>query len=170
VLPRGPGRSDIYGFGAGILAMLIGSFALGVEFAQVIGYVPVPVPSRVYPLPGRSSTRRYRYKAKVYRVVDGDTVDARIDLGFGVSVDRRLRLLRVDTPEMRGGSAESKRVAKAARAHLVGVLVGGEVEVQSSGSDSFGRCLSEVWYREASRWVNLGDELLDEGLAEPYDE
>jgi len=43
----------------------------------------------------------YRYQAKLIRVVDGDTVDAEIDLGFNIYIRERIRLMGIDTPETR---------------------------------------------------------------------
>ena len=54
--------------------------------------------------------RMYQYHAVVNRVVDGDTVDLRIDLGFKVWVEKRCRLLGVDTPETRTRDEREKRL------------------------------------------------------------
>ncbi|GAG20500.1 unnamed protein product, partial [marine sediment metagenome] len=45
----------------------------------------------------------YTYRAKLDRVVDGDTVDLFVDLGFNICIKDRFRLLGIDTPELRGG-------------------------------------------------------------------
>ena len=50
----------------------------------------------------------YVYKAKLDRVVDGDTVDANIDLGFDISINKRIRLAGIDTPETRTRNKEEK--------------------------------------------------------------
>ena len=50
----------------------------------------------------------YTYKAKLDRVVDGDTVDAYIDLGFDISVHKRIRLAGIDSPESRTRDLEEK--------------------------------------------------------------
>lgn len=113
----------------------------------------------------------YAYRAMVTRVVDGDTVDALIDVGFRILTEQRLRLARIDTPELRGGTAESKAKAREARDYVrkvLGPFV--DVVVQTSKADSFGRYLTEVWYKTAEgKWVNLSDELLSKGLAKKYD-
>ena len=51
----------------------------------------------------------YAYKAKLDRVVDGDTIDAMIDLGFGVWVKKRIRFMGVDTWECRTRNKEEKK-------------------------------------------------------------
>ena len=54
----------------------------------------------------QGSDRVYEYSGTIARVVDGDTVDADIDLGFGVTIRQRLRLLGIDAPEPRGDTKE----------------------------------------------------------------
>ena len=50
----------------------------------------------------------YNYKAKVVRVVDGDTVDLKVDLGFHISANERFRIKDIDTPEIWRPSCESE--------------------------------------------------------------
>ena len=50
----------------------------------------------------------YEYRGKVTRVVDGDTIDVKIDLGFGITYDIRLRLKGIDTPEIYGPSSKEE--------------------------------------------------------------
>ena len=67
----------------------------------------------------------YEYNVKVTRVVDGDTVDVDIDLGFGMIYKKqRVRLHGIDTPESRTRDLEEKKYGKAAKAHLKGLLSG----------------------------------------------
>ena len=54
----------------------------------------------------------YNYKATVVRIVDGDTLDIEVDLGFNIHVDMRVRLLGVDTPEVYGVKKESEEYRK----------------------------------------------------------
>ena len=58
----------------------------------------------------------YNYKAKLLRVVDGDTVDAEIDLGFKIFIKDRIRLMGIDTPESRTRNLQEKSWGKAASA------------------------------------------------------
>ena len=61
----------------------------------------------------------YEYKIKIIKVVDGDTVDVDIDLGFGVWLHKeRVRLYGIDTPESRTRDLEEKKYGKAASAYL----------------------------------------------------
>ena len=61
----------------------------------------------------------YEYRVKIVRVVDGDTVDVDIDLGFGVWLKKqRVRLYGIDTPESRTRDLVEKKFGKMAGAHL----------------------------------------------------
>ena len=51
----------------------------------------------------------YTYKAKLDRVVDGDTIDAHINLGFDITIHKRIRLAGIDTPESRTRDLEEKK-------------------------------------------------------------
>ena len=86
----------------------------------------------------------HEYKAVITNVVDGDTFDMDIDLGFNIHIRERVRLLNVDTPESRGVERElGKVVTQYAQKHFEGK----EVLLQSrkNKTDSFGRWLAEVY-------------------------
>ncbi len=101
----------------------------------------------------------WTYKATIDRVVDGDTVDAVIDLGFSISHKVRLRLARVDAPEMI--TIEGKRV----KSLLENVLrKGQQCQVVTGKGDRYGRWIAEVTVGT----VNVSDWLLDSGLAVQY--
>jgi micrococcal nuclease len=85
----------------------------------------------------------YTYKAKIINVVDGDTVDAVIDLGFHIKTTQRLRLLGVDAPELRGPKAKPES-AQAAKIYVMDKLMAKEVNVRTLKSDSFGRWLALI--------------------------
>ena len=111
------------------------------------------------------------YRAAFVHVVDGDTLDLDIDLGFGVIVHKqRVRLLGVNTPELRGGTEESKAAGRAAREFVyrwVSDPVGEwPLTVTTSKGDSFGRWLADVWRRGDD--ASLSDHLLNAGHAVPY--
>ena len=69
----------------------------------------------------------YVYKAKLDRVVDGDTVDANIDLGFDISINKRIRLAGIDTPETRTRNKEEKVKGLASKSRLIELLKDGRV-------------------------------------------
>ena len=64
----------------------------------------------------------YNYKATLLRVVDGDTVDAELDLGFKIFIKERIRLMGIDTPESRTRNLAEKSWGKAAKHRLEELL------------------------------------------------
>lgn len=89
----------------------------------------------------------YEYKAKVLRVVDGDTVDAMIDLGFNTHIKKRIRLYGINAPESRTRDKEEKVRGLAAKARLKEILKQdkNEITIKSHGVGKFGRCLAELY-------------------------
>ena len=93
----------------------------------------------------------YEYKVRIVKVVDGDTVDVDIDLGFDVWLkNQRVRLYGIDTPESRTRDLEEKKYGKAATAYLTEKLKIGTPVLRSYGSGKFGRILGEFWIIEES--------------------
>jgi micrococcal nuclease len=112
----------------------------------------------------------YKYNVRLRRVVDGDTVDFDVDLGFRVWSIQRFRLARVDTPEIRTKDKEEKERGKASKEFVRKRLTYAEsIQVETVKTGKFGRWLAEIWYVHKGIEINLNDELLHEGLAEPYE-
>ena len=91
----------------------------------------------------------YEYKCKVVRVVDGDTVDVDIDLGFGVWMRKqRIRMYGIDTPESRTSDKVEKKYGLAAKDFLVKWTNAGELTLRTFKDDrgKFGRILGELWW------------------------
>lgn len=112
----------------------------------------------------------YFYKVRsVHRVVDGDTYDLEIDLGFHQYGILRFRLLGVDTPEKYGRNAsEDGQVATDFAASWLD-LHDGHLTVHTQKSDSFGRWLADVMYDDPDGTIHhLSDALLEAGLATPW--
>ena len=88
----------------------------------------------------------YKYKCKLVRVIDGDTVDAMIDLGFDTWVKKRIRFAGIDTPEIRTRNKEEKKRGLLAKARVIDVLAENEDEflLISHGVGKYGRCLGEL--------------------------
>jgi len=109
---------------------------------------------------------KYLYEAELIRVIDGDTIDAWIDLGFNITVRRRIRLWGINAPETRTLDLEEKREGKLAKARLEEILSinRGSFSVKSIGVDKYGRCLGEIYLQD----VNINKQLLAEGLVEVY--
>ena len=91
----------------------------------------------------------YEYKCKMVKVVDGDTVDVDIDLGFGVWMrDQRIRLYGIDTPESRTSDDQEKVYGLAAKDFVVKWTNSGDLTLKTFKDDrgKFGRILGEIWY------------------------
>ncbi len=106
------------------------------------------------------------YNAKLIRVIDGDTVDAKIDLGFDVWVKKRIRLYGINTPETRTRDLEEKKAGIAAKERLESLMneCEGEFVLESHGVGKYGRCLGTLFIDE----TNINMLLLNEGHAEEY--
>ena len=89
----------------------------------------------------------YRYRCKVVRVVDGDTVDVDIDLGFGIWMRKqRIRMLGIDTPESRTRDKVEKQYGLAAKAFLKKELGTSPIlETTKDGKGKFGRILGTFY-------------------------
>ena len=111
--------------------------------------------------------KMYRYKVEVTRVVDGDTVDVDIDLGFGmVYKKQRVRMMGIDTPESRTRNLEEKFYGKASKANLVRILDGNDIELVSHDKGKFGRILGELFIGNSKYSIN--QQQIDEFHAVPY--
>ncbi len=87
------------------------------------------------------------YRAMCYHVVDGDTADFLIDLGFFNYSYISLRFLGIDTPETRGTSGEERELALAAMSRVQELILNQPVLVRSFREQtSFGRFLGEIWF------------------------
>lgn len=108
----------------------------------------------------------YKYNAKLIRVIDGDTIDALIDLGFDVWIKKRIRLYGINTPETRTRDLEEKKAGLAAEERLIALLweSNNEFVLESHGVGKYGRCLGVLFIGE----TNINTLLLSEGLAEEY--
>ena len=114
----------------------------------------------------------YEYRAKLTKVVDGDTVDVDIDLGFGVWLkDERVRIMGIDTPESRTRDKVEKKFGLASKAKLKELLKDGAIlktEVSKKGEDmkgKFGRILGDFILDDDRRVTEV---LIDEGHAVAY--
>ena len=120
----------------------------------------------------------FEYKAKITRVIDGDTVDAMIDLGFSVHRKIRIRLHGINTPESRTKDLEEKERGLQAKARLIEILEEHdyEVDLKSNGVGKVGRCLGELFYFKhiPDSWesefvkTSINNQLVEEGHAVKY--
>ena len=106
--------------------------------------------------------KKFGYSCKLYRVVDGDTCDALIDLGFNTFVKKRIRFYGVDTWESRTRNLEEKKKGLAAKAFVKDLLTNsddGKFSIISHGVGKYGRVLGELFVKGHEKSVN---ELLKE--------
>ena len=108
----------------------------------------------------------YEYNAICIRVIDGDTVDARVDLGFNVWIECRVRLQGIDAPETRTKNLEEKQAGLKTKAFLQAIMdeCGHNFVLKSHGVGKYGRCLGTIYVHGE----NINERLLTEGLAEEY--
>ena len=113
----------------------------------------------------------YKYGAKLLRVVDGDTADVMIDLGFSTWVKARLRFKGVDTWEKRTRDLEEKKKGIAAseftKKHLE--LNDGKFVIQSYGKGKYGRVLAEIFVNIDGEETSLNKLLIENGHAYEYE-
>jgi len=91
----------------------------------------------------------YEYRCKVVKIVDGDTVDVDIDLGFGVWLKKeRIRMFGIDTPESRTRDLDEKKYGLMAKDYITRLLddEGGIVlKTRKDAEGKYGRILGELW-------------------------
>ena len=114
----------------------------------------------------------YEYRCTVVKIVDGDTVDVDIDLGFGIWMrNERIRLLGIDTPESRTRDKEEKKYGLAAKKYLTEMLndEGGIIlKTKKDAEGKFGRILGELWRTTDYADKSINQYLVDEHHAVQY--
>ena len=93
----------------------------------------------------------YNYRAKLDRVVDGDTIDALVDLGFDTWKKVRIRMMGMNAPESRTRDKEEKKKGLAAKKYLQTLLESYDFVfiLKSHGVGKFGRCLGEILFEDS---------------------
>lgn len=113
-------------------------------------------------------TPSFTYAAAVERVVDADTLDVAIDLGFRIQFRVRVRVAGIDAPEL------STEAGKQAKAFVVRFLSGDDgnprsVVLRTYKPDKYGRALADVALEIGGVSYDLAENLLEAGHAQPYD-
>lgn len=115
----------------------------------------------------------YEYKARLDRVVDGDTVDCVISLGFAIHFKTRVRLLGINAPESRTRNKEEKKRGLAAKQWLIDQLekAGNEFTIKTTldKKGKYGRVLGVLTVETEGGWIDLNDYMVLEGHAVKYD-
>lgn len=111
----------------------------------------------------------YTRKAVITRVIDGDTVQGIIQLGFNCMVEHRLRVLGIDCPELNATDPTQRELAIHAKDFVTKAILNRQVYITSHKSDSFGRYLATIEYQDdQGNVLDLAEELLKAGLAKEY--
>jgi micrococcal nuclease len=111
----------------------------------------------------------WEYQIKVLRIIDGDTIDAQVDLGFHTHRNIRVRLYGIDTPEIRTRDPEEKKLGLAAMVFLSRLLSKADkIIMKSHGIGKFGRCLGEIFIEINDDLEPINDYLIEAGLAKEY--
>ena len=129
------------------------------------------------------------YQCELIKVVDGDTIDCYIDLGFKLKTKKRIRYMGIDTWESRTRDLDEKKKGLAAKARNKELLEAGNFKLKSFGTGKFGRVLGEVFVSpeyvgshiteciansdsgidlSSDGWVSVNDILIEEGHAYDY--
>ena len=124
--------------------------------------------------PSRKSCYNFRV-VKINRVVDGDTIDVTIDLGFDLYKKERVRVAGVDTPEKRTRNLEEKALGVDATAWLKAKLeetIKGDEELTvrtelKGGVGKYGRLLGWLYVGDSN--ISLNEQMITEGYAHAYD-
>lgn len=107
----------------------------------------------------------YEYNARVLRVVDGDTVQLDVDLGFDIRQRMTVRLYGINAPEM------STPGGKPARDHLVGMLPTGatvRLETLKDRKEKYGRYLARIYAESPADMLDVNAKMIEDGHAVPY--
>ena len=131
----------------------------------------------------------FEYNAQLIKVLDGDTIDCYIDLGFDLKIKKRIRYMGIDTWESRTRDLAEKEKGLAAKARNKELLEGGVFKLKSFGTGKFGRVLGEIFVSpefvgdsinesinnpnsnidlSSDGWVSVNDILIEEGHAYDY--
>jgi len=110
----------------------------------------------------------YEYYCEVTRIVDGDTLDVDIDLGFSTKlIKQRIRMLGIDTPESRTRDLEEKSRGLLSKKFLMDLCpVGSKIKLVSHGKGKFGRILGEIFIHQGV--LSINKHMCNEGYAVEY--
>jgi endonuclease YncB( thermonuclease family) len=109
------------------------------------------------------------YRAIVTRVIDGDTVEARVPIWLGQEIITKVRLRGIDAPEMAGACGAERSLAEAARDRLASLIAGGPVTLAEIGPDKYsGRVVARLMTGAPEHLLDAGALLVSEGLVRRY--
>jgi len=114
----------------------------------------------------------FEYNFKLRKIIDGDTIDVDIDLGFGVWLKKqRIRMMGIDTPESRTSDDEEKVYGLLAKQRLTTLLADAKVlKTYNDERGKYGRILGEVicYFAAEDRWAGSSEIMISEGHGVAY--
>ena len=113
----------------------------------------------------------FTYDCEVTYIVDGDTCDVTIDLGFKIFHKARIRLYGINTPESRTRDKEEKYRGLQAKARFKDLIKDRPVRLVSHGKGKYGSVLGEILFESKKikdNWINVNKQLVKEGHAVEY--
>lgn len=112
----------------------------------------------------------FEYQATVNRVIDGDTIEVSIDLGFCMTWKTPLRLYGINAPETNSKDPVERAMAVLAKKWLTQQIDGKVVRLQSvKPKDKYGRYLAEVWLTSGLQTRSVNDQMVKLELVKPWD-
>ena len=110
----------------------------------------------------------YQYKIKkIHRIIDGDTIDVEIDLGFGITLSHRVRLKDIDAAETKTKDLKEKAEGLLAKEWLEKELSkSGEWIIETTKDDKYGRILGTLYL--VGEPVTVNERMVNDGIARPY--
>lgn len=109
----------------------------------------------------------YTYKVKeIIKIVDGDTIDVIIDVGFGITIKQRIRLKGINAPETKTLNLEEKSKGLDAKEWLERELKDREIIIKTTKEDKYGRMLGELYTRD--HYLSINERMIQEGFAVKY--
>ncbi|MGL4737057.1 MAG: thermonuclease family protein [Cellulosilyticaceae bacterium] len=110
-------------------------------------------------------TDSYNRHALVTYIVDGDTFDAQVDLGFHVFIQQRFRILGINAPELKGAT---KIAGNAAKDYLASLILNKQVMIHSIKTDGFRRYLADIYVTIDDQQYSVAQLMLSHNYAVPY--
>ncbi len=157
--------------GSGFVFMGLGAGAFSMKLADMNHEhkekVKQHLTAKVHINAQATSQMLHRYPAYVLSVYDGDTFTGYVRVWPDQYVEAKIRILDVDTPELRG---DEKEQGEKSRAYVRSLIEGKMVTIRTLKRDSFGRYLADVWLTEEGKWIDVAEDIIKKGHGKRYEE